>query len=75
MDFLFNFVEQSEGGDFTPKDNRPFVGTKSKHLYVTCIIIHVVYKPAESIQVMSQFKSTFLFVLYFGIISKIWSGV
>lgn len=45
MDFLFNFVEQSESGDFTPKDNRPFVGTNSKHLYVTFIIIHVVYKP------------------------------
>ncbi|XP_056590951.1 von Willebrand factor A domain-containing protein 7 [Triplophysa dalaica] len=26
VDFLFNFVEQSEGGDFTPKDNRPFIG-------------------------------------------------
>jgi len=26
VNFLFNFVEQSEGGDITPKDNRPFIG-------------------------------------------------
>ncbi|XP_073699381.1 von Willebrand factor A domain-containing protein 7-like [Garra rufa] len=26
VNFLFNFVEQLEGGDFTPKANRPFIG-------------------------------------------------
>ncbi|XP_016319896.1 von Willebrand factor A domain-containing protein 7-like [Sinocyclocheilus anshuiensis] len=26
VNFLFNFVEQLEGGDFTPKNNRPFIG-------------------------------------------------
>ncbi|XP_077102695.1 von Willebrand factor A domain-containing protein 7 [Siphateles boraxobius] len=26
VNFLFNFVEQSEGGDLTPKANRPFIG-------------------------------------------------
>ncbi|KAL1282098.1 hypothetical protein QQF64_000901 [Cirrhinus molitorella] len=26
VNFLFNFVEQSEGGIFTPKANRPFIG-------------------------------------------------
>ncbi|KAK7166072.1 hypothetical protein R3I93_005988 [Phoxinus phoxinus] len=26
VNFLFNFVEQSEGGDITPKANRPFIG-------------------------------------------------
>ncbi|XP_043107163.1 von Willebrand factor A domain-containing protein 7-like isoform X2 [Puntigrus tetrazona] len=29
VNFLFNFVEQLEGGDFTPKDNRPFMGRNS----------------------------------------------
>ncbi|XP_056313191.1 von Willebrand factor A domain-containing protein 7 [Danio aesculapii] len=26
VNFLFNFVEQSQSGDFTPKANRPFIG-------------------------------------------------
>ncbi|CAM4483557.1 unnamed protein product [Leuciscus chuanchicus] len=29
VNFLFNFVEQSEGGDITPKANRPFIGRKA----------------------------------------------
>ncbi|ROI47898.1 von Willebrand factor A domain-containing protein 7 [Anabarilius grahami] len=29
VNFLFNFVEQIEGGDFTPKANRPFIGRNS----------------------------------------------